>query len=783
MIIQHHKFVDLYNRDQNIFTDAFGNIANTTALCNRIDTLAEQHYARFGYTEEEGSAKFKGDLFEIFIEIYLNLNKANVRVGVYGYIPTPVDAVGVDGVGIGVDGKVLTVQIKFRSNPLDELLADDIGQFTAISYRKYKVDVNTVNNLLLITTCKGMHWKTEKEVFCDSIRTINIDKLKSDIDNNEPFWLGLHDLIEETIEDRYKNPGTIKTTEEKLRYVQDRINELSIYPIDMSTVVGAITVEGRTLGGRLVEEYSQKRCYDRMQLTNLLSICLPTGAGKGHLMFSDLLNRIVNTTEKIFAISSHRIMLNKQHMKDMFKLSEPFLGEIGYIFVASDEYETTEYQDSEASFNTLLKNQGLVIGDLIKTVTNQADLRYQVELHRACGRKVVIISTYHSLDKLEGINLDVIYCDEAHTLASNNEFSNFKENYNKITANKHFFLTATPKDFYEPDEEVFLMNNRAIFGERIGMSFIVAVQQGYIVNGYYHLVSPTNYTPENGIGGNLNDRIEIVKKSYQEHGAHISARSAEPNKLGIKMLVKCRDVSTDMWKICNGEPENGVIGLKDSMPNVKIFAGGSILMEGGYTCYMNGEYITDRKKYLDALSNLTSEDNAIVLHYDILSEGINVSGFTGVMFLSGILSTDTKILQNIGRATRLHPIDRARLIAGEISVNDMTKWIKPFCNIIIPYWDSDSEETERQLVSLLGRLRQIGFQQAPIKMGIDEAISTTPEVDDDPLNIPDTARRNLSIEDLYHEIEEAEYLRVINAMPSLPFFYEINDLEKEEEIS
>jgi len=245
------------------------------------------------------------------------------------------------------------------------------------------------------------------------------------------------------------------------------------------------------------------------------------------------------------------------------------------------------------------------------------------------------------------------------------------------------------------------------------------------------------------------------------------------------MLVKCRDVSTDMWKICNGEPDNGVIGLKDSMPNVKIFAGGSVLMEGGYTCYMDGVYTTDRKKYLDALGSLTSEDNAIILHYDILSEGINVSGFTGVMFLSGILASETKILQNIGRATRLHPEDRRKLYTKEISVDDMTKWIKPYCNIIIPYWDSESEETKSQLISLLMRLRRIGFRIEPMERGNDKAVSNIPEVEDDPLNIPDTPRRNGSIEDLEHDIENAEYEQKINNMPSLPFFYEINDLERE----
>lgn len=774
MILQHRAIVDLYNKDSKIFNNLFGGIKNITALCNRIDKIAEEQYLHYGYTDTEGSAKMKGDLFEIFVEIYFNLNKGNNRIGVYGYIPTVKDAIGVDGLGLGIDGLPLTVQIKYRSDHMQELTADDIGQFTSISYRKYKVDVNTISNLVLVTTCKGMHWKTEKEVFCDSIRTINLTKLSQDVDNNLPFWLGLNDLINETITERYKTPSNIQTPEEKLQYVQDRINELHNYPI-CGNPTGS-PINGNT-SENIIDEYSQKRCFERMQHDLRLSICFPTGVGKGHIMFVDILNRIVNGTENILTICSHRIMLNKQHMKDIFKISQPFIGEIGFIFVASDEYETKEYQSSDENFNNILKDKGLVIGDIIKTVTNPTDLSHQVKLHRDNNRKVVIITTYHSLDKLEGLPIDVIYCDEAHTLASNSKDSDFKENFNKITSDRYFFLTATPKDCFDEEEDLFLMSNKKIFGERIGMSFITAVNVGYIVNGYYHIVSPTNYTAESKVGSNLNDRIEIIKKSYNEHTEHVKTRSAEPDKIGIKMLVKCKDVSTDMWRICNGEPENDIVGLKDSMPNVKIFAGGSILMQGGYTCYMDGIYTTDRKQYLDALKALKSEENAIILHYDILSEGINVSGFTAVMFLSGVLATETKILQNIGRGTRLHPTDRERLNKNEITVDDKSKWIKPFCNIIIPYWDIESEETKQQMINLLIKLRKIGFKQEPVNRGNDDAFSIILEVEDDALNIKDIPKRKISIEDLQHDIEEAEYLIKINELSVLPFFYEINDIE------
>ena len=769
MTLQHHAIVDLYNKDSNIFKNFFGGIKTITALCNRIDAISKD-YHKYGYDDNEGEAKLKGDLFEIFVEIYFNLNKGNNRIGVYGYMPTVKDEIGVDGVGLGIDGKPLTVQIKYRSDARYELTDTDdhISSFTNKSYRKYKVDTNTVTNLVLVTSCKGLHWKTHKEVFDESIRCINIDRLSQDIDNNEPFWLGLNDLINETITERYKNPAITKSSVEKLQYVQDRINELHNYPLENIQNV---------VDGRYIEEYSQKRCFERMQTETKLSICFPTGVGKGHIMFVDVLNRIVNGSEKILTICSHRIMLNKQHMKDIFKIAQPFLGEIGYIFVASDEYELDEYRISDSDINNSLKNKGLDIKDLIKTVTNSEDLKYQIGIHKANNRKVIIISTYDSLGKLSGVPIDVIYCDEAHTLAGTTLFNDYRKNFEAISSDKYFFLTATPKDCFEEEEDVFLMSNKRIFGERIGMSFIVAVDMGYIINGYYHVVFPTNYVPDSKAEGNIGDRIEIIKKSYFEHKEHLKTRSAEPDKLGIKMLVKCKSVETDMWRIVNGD-EN-IIGLKNSIPGVKIFAGGSLMMQGGYTCYMDGVYTTDRKKYLEAMKNMKSEDNAIILHYDILSEGINVQGITGVMFLSGVLASQTKILQNIGRATRLHLLDRENLKNGIISVDDKTKWIKPFCNIIIPFWDRESKETMEQIKNLLIRLRKIGFRQQPVAMGIDEAISNEEEIDEGPLNKKDKPKTKISIEDLNHEIEEAEYLIKDNNMPVLPHWYMINDIMQE----
>ena len=79
----------------------------------------------------------------------------------------------------------------------------------------------------------------------------------------------------------------------------------------------------------------QRELFDWMQIENRLNICIPTGAGKGYIMMVDLLNRIIKSDEKVMTIASHRLMLNGQHMDDIFNMTQPLVGDIGFIFVGS----------------------------------------------------------------------------------------------------------------------------------------------------------------------------------------------------------------------------------------------------------------------------------------------------------------------------------------------------------------------------------------------------------------------------------------------------------------
>lgn len=487
----------------------------------------------------------------------------------------------------------------------------------------------------------------------------------------------------------------------------------------------------------------QRELYNEIQKNDRLQVCIPTGAGKGYLMIVDLLNRIVNSRSKIFTISSHRLMLNTQHLNDIFDTLSPLVGKVGFVFVGSSKYDSSKFQQNPELNKSLLKRKLSYI-DIISSTTSKKEVNELVANHLGCKRKVVILTTYHSLMTLSDIDIDVIYNDEAHTLASDTEASLFKNNFESIRYKKCYFFTATPKDCVD-ETESFLMNNESVFGKRIGLTFKECVESGYVTNPVIHIAMPANFSNEYEFKS-IQNMSKFVIDTYMAHSKFISENSFSDNSISAKILVKCPSVD-EMWRL-----HKELIGKLDG---VKICAGASKNDIGVYNHYIDSEGISDRSKYLERLQLFSDVDRAIVLHYDTMSEGINVSGFTGVEFLGGKLPTITKTLQNTGRATRLHKFDRDRLKSGEISTSDYSKWVKPYCSVIIPYWDKESEFTTRELAKQIKGLRDNFGYDPTYYISIGSDISKGKKEDEmDSLNKSGEKNKKFHlIDEINHEIE------------------------------
>ena len=204
--IEHMAFVELYNKDKNIFNNLFNGTLTLSSFISKMNKISK-NFKNFSYKSQE---KMNGDIFEIFAEGFFTILGAHNSIGVNNYKPVKsTDDNGVDGFGLGIDNNPLTVQVKFRSDPTLELVSDDLKQFGFQSIAQYKVklesdgDKKVQKNMIIFTTAKGLHWHTDNNVFLGLLRTINYNDIDNIIKNNNPFWNDFKDLIENTIKIKY----------------------------------------------------------------------------------------------------------------------------------------------------------------------------------------------------------------------------------------------------------------------------------------------------------------------------------------------------------------------------------------------------------------------------------------------------------------------------------------------------------------------------------------------------------------------------------------------------
>lgn len=815
-IITHHAFYPIVANNKTLFKTWLSEVDTLSQLINKIDSLSKK-CSDYGYTispqyatTQEAQNKFKGDLFEIFTEAFIKVNAFGNELDISDYTNTTKDFEGVDATGT-VQGNNVAVQIKFLSDPRNNVSFDAMRDFHTVATSVLDVENNKSRLILFTTSYLGIDYSKMNNLYRNilekNIRIFGYDKISYFIDNNIDVWNRINTIFDETI--NYLPEPKVKA--DKAKVVQDKIDGLIDLPaIDSPyksyTINKKLTTKKDADGtyiteiGKEVYNVSQKECFEKMQSTNKLSIILPTGTGKGHLIFVDLLTRIHNKNGNVFAICSHRIGLNKQHTMDMFENFKDFIGEIGYIFVASENYTQAEKQRNE--YISLLGNVNL--DNLITTLKPGQSIQEVIDYHKNEGRTVIIVSTYHSLQKLYNVEIDVMYCDEADKMVNNKPKTEngikqepFMKKFLKLRNNvkNQYFLTATPKDWSKEwtTENIEFMNNKDIFGERIEMEFSAAVKSGYIVQPYIHIVYPvqqdvedTNIPDEEDLEDetfsdivvkdmnvNLKAKIKMIAEAFVTHKQFLKERSSQPEKIGAKMLVKCKNIRSEMWGIFHE-------GLREALPNTKIFAGGSY----GYRDTDNQEYkdnnhyiynpyseiplqsIQDRDTYLAKIKELTLDEDAIVLHCDILSEGINVKGFTNVMFVGGVTQTDAKAMQNIGRATRVVDEDRYNLNNGTISLTNSKGWIKPFCTVTIPFWNAESSEAKDKMVELIKSLRNIGFGIERFGTGTDinKDDKLNPELE--PQNENKLAKRKSGIKALEQELEElSNNEKLINLHP------------------
>ena len=145
--------------------------------------------------------KYKGDAFEVLAEIFFTLFQHDASVGLANYTPVPIEQdYGVDASGRNPAGEDVVVQVKYRHNPSDLVLYEEIAKTDASGRRLLHYNLDRPRCIYVFTTAIGVTPACQR-VYGNHIYLLNIDIIGDYIRNNLNFWEDAFRLVYE-----YLNP-------------------------------------------------------------------------------------------------------------------------------------------------------------------------------------------------------------------------------------------------------------------------------------------------------------------------------------------------------------------------------------------------------------------------------------------------------------------------------------------------------------------------------------------------------------------------------------------------
>jgi superfamily II DNA or RNA helicase len=142
-------------------------------------------------------------------------------------------------------------------------------------------------------------------------------------------------------------------------------------------------------------------------------------------------------------------------------------------------------------------------------------------------------------------------------------------------------------------------------------------------------------------------------------------------ELGAKMLISTTG-NLEMFELHNDVRFQQYCTDHD----ITVFAFSS--QEGVYCNFSK----VPRNQALRYMNEMPDSEDAILIHIDILTEGIDVPSVTGVMPFREL--NTVKLLQTIGRGARLLKDDRKSIYGGDVAPMDFDSYIKPCVWVILP---------------------------------------------------------------------------------------------------
>jgi superfamily II DNA or RNA helicase len=441
-------------------------------------------------------------------------------------------------------------------------------------------------------------------------------------------------------------------------------------------------------------------------------VVIPTGGGKTLVEAYTLRDVLNNKQNGIHVVLAPRIALVNQLIKEY----RNFIGQ-SYIALAfhSGKHEPDWQKVPWAERST--------------THTEVVD--EEISRAQTANKSLIIFSTYASVHKLKKYNFETLIADESQYCVAENFFESVRD----IKAVTKLFFTATEK--HTPTTAGRGLNNTTVFGDVL---FQVTPQEliakGYIVAPRLHMlygeVKSESYTV-------IDEVVQIAK-----------AQSKLSENLPVTKVLYAMKGTDDVKNIV----EN-ISKIKERLKNdFKIF---TIVSNNKYGAMVDGVKMARG----DFMKILRETDHALIFHYDILSEGIDVDGITGVAILRNM--THSKLLQTIGRAVRVYKADPSAKKQAWISVVGV----------------NGNDESIQNVGRTVNAIREGGFEVNIEDVEYTDADGygiSDMESDLDNVVSPDTKSKAQGVlEQVIHKIEEDEEAQQLASNESESLFADISD--------
>jgi len=389
----------------------------------------------------------------------------------------------------------------------------------------------------------------------------------------------------------------------------------------------------------------QQRASSAMETYDKGQVIMTTGGGKTLTMIADAIKKFTDSIPQTIVVVAPRIMLAEQ-------LSAEFLEHITNASVMHIHSGETHHYSTTNPSKIFAWN-------------------YHVNGHK------LIFTTYHSLIQIQrsGIDVHTIYFDEAHNSVQRHFFEPTK--HFSDHAKRCYFFTATPKHSSVASKPG--MNDGSVYGQ-----VICQVSAPELVDGGY-----------------------ILPPQVQVHSMNVERDKEFAAERDCMTLLDTILNEDNMEKVLVAAPNTKVlirmIAETEFMTEVQSHGYDLMWITAKYGAFINNKKV-GREVFFDTLTEWgkDSEKKFIILHYSILSEGINCPGLTSCVLMRNM--DYIAMAQTIGRVIRLHTDDARRLSEGTLVPGQLENYHKAYGFVHVPVYNNTGIATAKKMQAVVNTI-------------------------------------------------------------------------------